>query len=255
MPDPVPTAAPVISNLQSVIGYLQWQAFQFQPTATQFPTKWYCSPLAPGLFFDEDTGRILGAATMPGVYEFTLHAENAEGLSEPQTFAMGIEASGFAQPANVLDVVIDLASRHVFLAGQDLSAPLDPDEPLFWTKAGDHLLLNVRFVRGGVTADLPLTGLKFAFKEFEPETIIAESMAWEKVGAGQNTSYRVLMHVEGDNLRGALDSYEDARATQFPAVSEFEWTEENPFDIGPDELRSSSRTFTVMLPRDVIPQT
>ena len=31
---PAPTSKPVISPIQSVIGYLQWQAFEFQMTAT-----------------------------------------------------------------------------------------------------------------------------------------------------------------------------------------------------------------------------
>ena len=79
MSTPAPTSKPVISPIQSVIGYLQWQAFEFQPTASNWPTKWYCTPVAPGLLFDETDGTLLGAATMPGVYVFTTQAQNAVG--------------------------------------------------------------------------------------------------------------------------------------------------------------------------------
>lgn len=257
MPTDAPTAKPVISKIQSVIGYLQWQAFEFQPTATNSPTRWTSTPLAPGLVFDDETGAIMGAATMPGVYVFTLQAENALGLSDPETFVMGIEASGFVQPANVLEIVIELNTRKVSLGGETSTASATSNklEPLFWTKAGDHLLMNVRFVKGGVVADLEVTGLKFALKELEPENVLISSIAWARVGSGENASFRVFTHIESSELRSALSNYEDDLATQFLALGEFEWTENNMLEpkVGPDEFRSSSRTFGVMLPRDLIP--
>ncbi len=263
MPTPAPTAKPVISVLQSVIGYLQWQAFEFQPTATGEPTKWYCTALAPGLFFDEETGPILGAATLPGVYEFTLSCENAVGLSDLVTFAMGIEASGFVQPANVLDLTIDVTTRRVSLAGiigdvgggaSGSNAGGEKWEPLFWVKAGDDLVINVGFIKGGVQFDPKLTGLKFALKELEPENVLVAGEVWGKAGAGDGTSYVLVVHIDSDELRGALTNHEDDQTTQFLALGEFEWTQDNELDpqIGPDVIRSSTRTFGVMLPRDLI---
>ena len=41
-------AAPVINTTQSVLGYLQWQTFAFQPWASNSPTFWNASPLAAG---------------------------------------------------------------------------------------------------------------------------------------------------------------------------------------------------------------
>ena len=257
---PPPTVKPVISPIQSVIGYLQWQAFEFQLTASHAPTLWYCTPIAPGLFFDDTTGTILGAATMPGVYVFTVQAENAAGISDPVTFAMGIEASGFVQPANIIEVVIDLTTKVVSLASAtgEASGSQSSDgklTPLFWVKAGDDLVLNVRFLKGGVPADLDLTGLKFALKELEPENELVAGNAWLPIGAGESASYRIYVRVESDELRAALTNYEDDQATQFLALGEFEWTERNTYEpkVGPDILRSSTRTFGVMLPRDLIP--
>ena len=252
---PPPTVKPVISPIQSVLGYLQWQAFEFQMTATHSPTKWYCTPVAPGLLFDETNGTILGAATMPGVYVFTVQAENAVGISDPVTFVMGIEASGFVQPSNIIELVIDVTTRIVSLASGSGAQSADGKiTALFWVKAGDDLLLNLRFLKGGVPADLDVTGIKFALKELEPENVLVASNAWTPVGAGDDASYRMFVHVDSDELRGALTNYEDDQATQFLALGEFEWIERNTYQpkVGPDTLRTSTRTFGVMLPRDLI---
>jgi hypothetical protein len=258
---PAPTSKPVISPIQSVLGYLQWQAFEFQIAATQSPTQWYCTPIAPGLLFDDTTGTILGAATMPGVYVFDVQAENAVGLSDPVTFVMGIEASGFVQPSNIIELVIDVTTKVVSLASaSNASAGTSSDgklSTLFWVKAGDDLLLNIRFLKGGVPADLDVTGLKFALKELEPENVLVASDVWTPVGAGDDASFRMFVHVDSDELRGALTNYENDQATQFLALGEFEWIERNTYEpkVGPDVLRSSTRTFGVMLPRDLIANT
>ena len=257
---PAPTSKPVISPIQSVIGYLQWQAFEFQIAATQSPTQWYCSPIAPGLLFDDTTGTILGAATVPGVYVFTVQAENAVGISEPVTFAMGIEATGFLEPSNIIELEIDVTTKVVSMAsdsgaGAGASGATAAAVPaLLWVKAGDDLLLNIRFLKAGVPADITVTSLKFALKELEPENVLVASDAWTPVGAGTEASYRMFVHVDSDELRGALSNYEDDTATQFLALDEFEWIEQNTYEpmVGPDLLRSSTRTFGVMLPRDLI---
>lgn len=270
---PIPTVKPTIFPNQSVPGALQWQSFSFQPTATSFPSMWYCSALPPGLYFDEDTGAIIGAAVVPGVFSFTLYAENAVGLSDPESCTVGIEASGFVQPSNVLDLTIDVTTRRVSVAGivTDVgggstaanSGGTNRHEALFWAKAGDDVLFNLRFTKGGVPFDPKLTALKFALKKYEPETALLSaggasgSATWLKLGAGDATSFQLFATLESDLLRGALAEEEDDDTTQFVALGEFEWKHENktmPL-IGNAILRASTRTFGVMIPRDLIANT
>lgn len=71
---PTSTPTPVVNPLQSVLGYLQHQKFEFQPYATNNPTWWTCSALPQGISMDPTTGLISGAATWPGVYVFSVQA-------------------------------------------------------------------------------------------------------------------------------------------------------------------------------------
>src|SRR5687768_824942 len=107
---------PVISNIQSVLGWLQWQPWSFQPYASYSPTSWTCSPLPPGVTFNTATGRIEGPSTMPGVYIFEVTAHNASGASLPKVFTLGIESAGFVQPSNAVEIYIDTVTRHVSMS-------------------------------------------------------------------------------------------------------------------------------------------
>jgi hypothetical protein len=258
---------PVIDPVQSVIGYLQWQAFGFQPSASETPTSWTCSPVAPGLYFNSTTGLISGAAILPGVYTFRMTATNGSGTSLPQLFVMGIEASGFVQPSSVMDCTIDVTSRRVSLtsvpligASSNLGVVTDDVEklqPLFWVKSGDDFMQNVRFTKGGVAYAPDITGIKFTLKELEPEGNLVTSTAFARLGhGGESASWLVYTLLDSPKLRAALTNYEDDEATQFPALAEIEWVENNTLStpvIGPATIRTSSRTFLIMLSRELIP--
>jgi hypothetical protein len=56
-------------------------------------------------------------------------------------------------------------------------------------------------------------------------------------------------------LRSALTNYEDDSATEFLALAEIAWTENNVYmpQVGPPTLRGTTRGFGVMIPRNMIP--
>jgi hypothetical protein len=255
----LPTINPFLTfgGVQSVIGYLQWQAFFVQFTATNGPIlSWTCGPIAPGLFFDTDTGRIDGAAIMPGICSFYVTATNAEGESAPQLFTMAIQPASPSQPSNIIDLTIDAITRKVTLATAAAGAPASAAlAALFTRKAGDDVLMNVGFMKNGVRFVPPLTGLKFAIKEFEPERELLSSDTWSAIGADDEISYLLYVKLDSAALRAALSNYEGDAATRFLALCEFEWTETNETDplIGPETLVSSTETWGIDIPRDMIP--
>ena len=251
-------AAPVINTTQSVLGYRQWQTFAFQPYASNSPTFWNASPLPPGLTLHAPTGKISGAATMPGVFVVALRAGNADGVSAPVIFTFGIEPGGSVRPSGVLEVYIDLLTRLVSLNSQNFGDANTKDKgPLFWTKRGDDLVFHISFLKGGVVADVDLAALKFALKELEPENILVDGHDWRKIGEGEQTAFRLHLKLDSPDLTSALTNYEEDAGTFFNALGEFEWLELNNYDpqVGPSFLRSSSRTFLVEVARDIIADT
>ena len=248
-------AKPEINTTQSVLGYLQWQTFAFQPWASNSPTFWNASPLPPGLALHVPTGKISGAATMPGVFVVSLVAGNADGASDPVIFTFGIEPSGSVRPSGVLEVYIDLLTRLVSLNAQNFGDANTKDKgPLFWTKRGDDLVFHITFLKGGVVADLDLIALKFALKELEPENVLVEGHHWRKVGDGEQTAFRLHVKLDSPELTSALTNYEEDAGTFFNALGEFEWMELNNYapQVGPPFLRSTTRTFLVEVARDII---
>lgn len=237
---------PIILTEQSVPGALQWQDYEFQPAALNVPTSWASSSLPTGLSMNAGTGKITGAATTPGITTFGVVATNGDGDSDPVYFTIGIEPASDAAPSTLTEIEIELATGEVTSAGSGGGA-------IVFAKRGDDLVFQVAFKKGGVVADLDLTELKFALKQFEPENVVVESDEWVKTGTGQAARYQVHVSFIGTALSAALSDYEDDAATQFKALGEFEFIETNPFEVGPATLRHTSATFAIGAVRDLIP--
>lgn len=242
-------AIPVIDTTTSVLGYRQWEYWEYQPWAANEPTAWSSSPLPPGLALDTETGKISGAATAPGVFLASLWAENIDGQSDPILLKIGIEASAIL-PNSGADLFIDVTTRKVTFAGMEGSD--DPQSPLFWAKMRDDLVMFVRFVKQSTVLDLDLGSLAFGIKEFEPDRLLQASGDWQKIGQGNQTYYRLHIRFDGTLIEAALSNYETDDGTRFLPLCEFEWLENNDGDVGPAELRSSSRNFRVSLDRDIL---
>jgi hypothetical protein len=251
-------AAPVINPTQSVLGFRQWEPWSFLPHASNTPTSWMISFLPPGVVFDTGTGRLDGPCETPGVFVFSLIATNGDGDSQPVVFALGIEPAGFVQPANTVEMVIDVTTKRVAIVSSGpvqfgTDDKLKPD-PVIYAKAGDDLILSVRFTKAGVGFAMDLNDLTLSLKELEPEAVLATSSAWETVGTGADTVYTIHLKVDSELLRTALTNYEEDDGTSFNALAEIQWKQDNSGGeiVGPVELVGTTRTFTVMIPRDIV---
>jgi hypothetical protein len=239
-------AAPVINTTTSILGYRQWEYFEYQPYATNTPTSWACPLLPAGLSIDEDTGLISGAASQPGVYVLGLTATNGDGTSAPMVLTIGIEA-GAIQPTSGVDLFIDVVTGKVTMTLTGTTS----EAALLSVKEDDDLLLYVRFVKAGQILDLDLDELTLFVKELEPDALVATSLAWEKSGSGANSVYLVHAKFDGSLLAGALSNYEEDDGTKFVGLAEIERVETSAWEGGPETLRVTSRTFGIEIERDL----
>jgi hypothetical protein len=250
-------AVPTISQVQSVLYYSQWQPWAFHPWASNSPTVWTASPLPPGITLNTATGKLSGAAEMPGVYVFALTAINGDGPSAPAVFTAGISATSWVAPTDALDVILDLASGIVTINGVSSvpGALLDKQPVLAWLSSGDAKLLHIRPVKNGVTADIAFETLRLAAKSVEPESAIVSSSAFARVATGPDTYYRMAVELDGDALAAELANAEDDYGTLLRALFELEWTAENTLEpvVGPETLVGSSQYFCLGVERELQP--
>jgi len=253
-------AIPVVQTDQSIIGFLQYQPFSVIPYATNSPTSWTLSAVPEGCSFNTSTGKLSGPCTTPGPKEIAFTAFNSDGPSVPCIYTLIIEPSSYLFPSTVVDVTIDLTSKNVSVTESAGDLVLSAEEiedgkpvPLLLMKNGDDLLLNLRFTRAGLNADLPLTQLKFTAKEFETDVELFTANSFVKSGTGTETFYRIALRASSDALTAALDNYASNAQTRFVALCEFEWVETNSYlpAVGPGTLRGSSRTFGLLIPIDL----
>ena len=238
-------AVPTINTTTSVLGYKQWETWNFQPVATPPATYWNVSGLPEGMDFNAVSGLISGAAEVPGVYDIGLIAGNDDGISAQIVITIGIEASGITEPSDEVDLWINLQTRAVTTSYPGTKT-LDP---LYTLKSNDDVFFRIRFHKNGVVADLDLDALWFAIKELDTEAILLESNVWEKIGTGENTSFRLRATLTSTAIDSALSNYEEDTGTKFTALSEFEWYA--PALLGGGTSVTSTQTFPLEIVREI----
>lgn len=241
-------AIPVINTTTSVLGYKQWQYFEFQPFAvTDSPiTAWACPNLPEGLELDTTTGKISGAAEVAGVFTVGLTATNSTGVSAPLALTLGIEAAPAALSSSGYEIDIDVVTRIAKLVG-------GADLKIF-AALEDDILLWLRFRKGEAYLDLDITALKLALREIDggPSLIIGDTMI--KKGTGSGAVYGLYAKADSNALKAVISDYEEDSNTQFDGQTEIEWTQANPdTPFGPASLVMSTRRFPIQIGSEYIP--
>lgn len=189
-------AAPVINTTTSVLGYKQWQTWEYQPYATNTPTSWACPNLPAGMSINTSTGKISGAAEVAGVFVCGLTATNGDGTSAALVLTIGIEESGALLTNSGFQMEIDVVTRVGTLVGGG--------ELHLFARENDSLLLWITFKKGGVALDLDMQGMEVAIKEFAPDTRIVLGSTWKKYGSGTGAYYGLYAAISGTAVRNAL---------------------------------------------------
>ena len=267
-------SAPVINTTTSVLGYKQWQAWEYQPYATNTPTSWACPNLPAGLSIDTATGKISGAASGNGVFVCGLTATNGDGTSTPLVLTIGIESANAALTSSGYEVKIDVATRKItFLsasagASQTVettttspttttkttgTATAGSSAPNLFAKENASLLLWISFRKDGTNLDLDIQSLALAIKEFEPDNRLVLGDTWKKFGTGTGAYYGLYAAISGTDLANALSNYEADGGTTFDGLAEIEWQEANPdhATFGPENFRFTTRDFKLTITRDM----
>jgi len=236
-------AIPVINTTTSVLGYLQWESWAYQPYATNTPTSWTSSALPPGLSLNGTTGRISGASTSAGVYLVALTAINGDGSSTPLVITIGIGPAEAALTSSAIDVSIDVVTRDVTVA---------TDLGLF-AKQGDDIMLAVKFRKKDTVLELDLEELSLFLRKTDAEPQIVISDGWVQRGSGTGTYYLLHASVARADVLAALSDEEAEPTTTIEVIAEFEWVETNAdtADLGPDSVRFSTRNFPYKIGRDL----
>lgn len=257
-------AIPVISSPTdtSVLGWRQWQSWEFAPYATNSPTSWACAVLPPGMTIDATTGLIAGFATMPGVWNCPLIAHNGDGYSAPLIITIGIEAAAF-QP-NVCPVIcIDLDTGHVLSVDGKRSSALPATAPMLWAKRGDIFPVIVRFFQGDVYVEPSLTSLKFGLRAEDSTalTVIGggDTLATDfQVFGADDLAYWVLFldfsqaSLASDIADNEGGPYGTGDTDWYYGLAEIEWQTGTVFGFGPGTTIRTSRTFVVAPEGDFI---
>lgn len=222
------------------------------------PTAWTGTGLPAGVSIS-DSGKISGAASVPGVYDIVVTATAAGPVSDTVAFQIGITDSAIGVPLlrGAVKTDFDVPTGMITVPG---TKPGEGAEILF-SKRGDTVQLAVGFVESGALMPLDLVALVAAAKVFEPEGVVAQSDGvWYQVGDYREPRYVIDLPFVPGALNGALSEQESDTGTEIILLVEIEaawnwWppgTDPEDENAEPRQIRRTSQTFKLRLSRDWI---
>jgi hypothetical protein len=197
--------------------------------------------------FDTQNGTILGTCIVAGIYVFGIRAHNADGASDPMVVTVGIEIAAQNRTSLAVEVDIDLVSRIANVGGVAVDAAYQHA-----VKNNDDLIYNVRFTKGGIRVEPPITKLAWSCKRDPDGDVLCYGETWAKIGFGDDATWALHVSLENPALLSELEGVNatgTSMAQQFVGFGEFEWFQSND-GIGPTPLRGSSQAMKVLFVAD-----
>jgi hypothetical protein len=259
-------AIPVINTTTSILGYNQWQYFEYQPFATDTPTSWSCVGLPSGLSCDGTTGKISGSASVPGVFLCPLTATNGDGASTPLLLTIGIAAMSAVLTDSSYQVAIDVVTRELTVIGTAAAAlpvtsvspelvDLPANAAQLFGRQNDHVLLSISFTKNGAALDLTISALKIVLKELDSDSSrIVVGSTFHKFGSGTGSYFGLYADLStATGLADILSNYYGDAGTLFNALAQISWTETNANSgtFGPASWNFTSRNFLLAIEDDM----
>ena len=259
-------AIPVINTTTSILGYNQWQYFEYAPFATNTPTSWSCVGLPTGLSCDGTTGKISGEASVPGVFLCPLTATNGDGTSTPLLLTIGIDATSAILTDSGYQVQIDVVTRELTVIGPAATAlpvtsvspqlvDLPANTAQLFARKNDHVLFWISFVKNGAALDLTLSAMKIVLKELDSDSAqIVIGSTFHKFGSGTGSYFGLYADLSAaTGLADILSNYYSDSGTLFNALSQISWVETNANSgtFGPASWNFTSRNFLLAIEDDM----
>jgi hypothetical protein len=212
----------VIYPQTSILSCAQWAAFAYQPCASELAGRWQAVNLPPGMTCDENTGLVSGVPTMGGVFEIELLTQR---LSDNAVARLKVP----------LEVRALSGTRH---ATADLQVNVQTGvltgSPIMG-KQEDDLFLYVRFMRGGLPAQVTVSALSVVLKD--EDVVLVQSNSWTAFDG----AYLLHVPLYGLPIQRAVNSESHRLA------AEISWQETVDWGLPITTLTHTTRTFAISL--------
>jgi hypothetical protein len=252
-------AAPVVNSNQSILAYGIGQDFTFRFIADQPVSEWMIDPAQPlphGLVFHAASGTLMGAGTVPGIWQLSISAKNAAGeVSDPVTFLMGFFETEEVEVVKKVTIRID--TWEVSLP--DPVAAVGAKPAVAGTvRYGDDVVFDLQFLSSAQSAVVPrLRMARFALWGADAPFFTTDRAAFRKttqlIAGVYDTRFRLYVSLESPELAAWLSDFETESGTEGDAFAEFELEIERPSGApGPAINKITTQKFQLRVRRDVV---
>jgi hypothetical protein len=263
-------AAPVVNPNQSILAYGIGQDFTFRLIADQPVSEWMIDPAQPlphGLVFHAPSGTLMGAGTVPGIWQLNVSAKNAAGeISQSVPFVLGVFETQEVEV--VKKVMINAETWAVSLLDPEAASSTKP-AVAGSVRYGDDVVFDLKFFISATNPDAPsvvslpvvprLRMARFSLRgnDTEASFFTTGPAAFRKttqlIAGLYETKFRLYASLESAELAAWLGEFETESGTEADAFAEFELQFDRPSGApGPAINKITTQKFLLRVRRDLV---